>query len=81
MVNLGVDWDRFGEIDYARTREIGAAVAFLECDGLRVPSARWDCENLVLFPLNHKFEDKLELVKTKAVDWIAWAEEHGLYGF
>ena len=80
LIELGVDWERFAEVDYGRAREIGAAVAFLECDGLLAPSARWDCENLILFPLNHRFEDKFELVKTQEVNWIDWAEEHGLRG-
>jgi hypothetical protein len=31
-------------------QEIGAAVEFLGCDGLIAPCARWDCENLMLFP-------------------------------
>ena len=41
--------ERYESVNYHRTQEIGAAVAFLGCDGLMVPSARWDCENLVLF--------------------------------
>jgi hypothetical protein len=76
--DLGVNLERFGQVDYLLTSQIGAAVAFLECDGLIVPSARWDCENLTLFPLNHKFEDRLEFVGARELDWIAWAEKHKL---
>src|SRR5437764_1151143 len=37
---LGVEKSRFGERDYRRTQEIGAALSFLEYDGLIAPSAR-----------------------------------------
>ena len=47
LVELGVDFDQFASLNYAKCQEIGAAVGFLECDGLITPSARWDCENLV----------------------------------
>jgi len=38
---------------YEQTQRIGDAVAYLGCDGLLAPSARWACENLVLFTENH----------------------------
>ena len=53
LEELGVDMERYSGRSYQRMQEIGAAVAFLECDGLLVPCARWDCENLVLFTENH----------------------------
>ena len=37
LVDLGVDWARYGEINYERSQAIGAAVAFLEYDGLLAP--------------------------------------------
>ena len=40
LETLGVDWERYSEMNYERTQQIGAAVAFLECDGLIAPSAR-----------------------------------------
>ncbi|HUB48953.1 MAG TPA: RES family NAD+ phosphorylase [Acetobacteraceae bacterium] len=46
---LDVDLDRFGDMFYGRTQEIGAAVAFLGHDGLIAPSARWSCDNLMVF--------------------------------
>lgn len=53
LLGLGVSTSGYHSVSYQRTQEIGAAVAFLGCDGLIVPSARWDTENLVLFPENH----------------------------
>lgn len=73
---LGVDSSRFGDITYSRTQEIGSAVAFLENDGLIVPSARWDCENLILFD-DSTLKTKLEPVTDpEFVDWQAWCKDH-----
>jgi hypothetical protein len=41
LESLDVDVMRYGERDYARTQEIGAALAFMGLDGLIAPSARW----------------------------------------
>lgn len=77
LESLGVNWASFGEISNARTQQIGAAVAFLECDGLIAPSARWNCENLMLFCDHHELENqRLEVVSTEEIDWFAWAQEH-----
>ena len=70
---LGVDMALYNSKTYIRTQEIGDAVAFLECDGLIVPSARWSCENLVLYTDNHKLDNDLEVVETEQIDWRAWA--------
>ena len=46
---VGVDINRYRERDYSNTQPIADAAHFLGCDGLVVPSARWDCLNAVLF--------------------------------
>jgi len=78
LTALGVDMARFGEVDYtSRTQEIGSAVAFLENDGLIVPSARWDCENLILFD-DGSLKTKLEqLSDSQTIDWQAWCKDNG----
>jgi hypothetical protein len=74
---LGVDLNRFGELDYIRTQEIGSAIAFLENDGLIVLSARWECENLILFD-DGSLKTKLEpATPPTEIDWRAWCKEHG----
>ena len=78
LVDLGVDWNRYRETDYTRTQEIGAAVAFLESDGLLSPSARWSCDNLILFMDNHAQDNRLETINTEVVNWIEWARMHKL---
>lgn len=54
--NLGVDLNRYGRLpylahgdEYVRSQEIAAAAEFLDFDGMRVPSARSDYPNLVIF--------------------------------
>lgn len=78
LISLEVDWDEYPSTGYRRTQEIGAAIAFLECDGLLVPSARWSCENLMLFMSNHALGEKLELENSDTVDWIEWANSKAL---
>ena len=53
LERLGVDMARYGERDYGRTQSIGAALAFLGLDGLIAPSARWHCDNLMIYQTNH----------------------------
>lgn len=74
---LGVDMDRFEEIGNTRTQEIGSAVAFLENDGLIVPSARWDCENLILFE-DGSLKTRLEPIgDAESIDWREWSQRNG----
>ncbi len=75
---LGVDLARFGERDYDRTQKIGAALVFLGFDGLIAPSARWPCDNLMIFGDNHALTEKLEAVDEELVEWRAWAQTHGM---
>lgn len=74
---LGVSAENYHEVNYVATQRIGAAVAFLECDGLIVPSARWDCDNLVLFS-DHYFEAEVRVVDSVETDWQEWARDHGV---
>jgi hypothetical protein len=78
LVDLGVHLDRYGERDYARTQQIGAALAFLEIDGLIAPSARWPCDNLMIFTANHALNERLEVIDTEEVGWRQWAIDNGM---
>ena len=75
---LGVADSNYGGINLPRTQEIGAAVEFLGCDGLIAPSARWSCDNLILFPDRMGIDATLEVVTSESVDWLAWAIANGL---
>jgi RES domain-containing protein len=71
---LGVAAARYGDLDYQRTQEIGDAAFFLGFDGLIVPSARWDCQNLVLFTDRFGPGD-FAVEAGEVVDWPAWRRE------
>lgn len=68
---LGVALHTYGDLDYARTQEIGDAAAFLGFDGILAPSARWPCQNLVIFSERVAPAD-LTVIDSQPVDWLAW---------
>ncbi len=76
LTTLGVDHTRYGERDYAQTQKIGAAIAFLGLDGLIAPSARWSCDNLMIFTENHALTERLEPFSVELVEWKAFAQAH-----
>jgi hypothetical protein len=76
LQGLGIDLQSYGERDYGLTQRIGAALAFLEIDGLIAPSARWPCNNLMIFTDNHTFTARLEAIDSEEVEWRSWAREH-----
>ena len=69
--HLGVEDSRYRELLYDRTQEIAAAAAFLGFDGLTAPSARWDCQNIVLF-LDAVTPEEIRTVSNAQIDWQAW---------
>lgn len=74
LISLGVDWARYTEVGYDLTQRIGAAVAHLNCDGLIAPSARWSCDNVMVFVTNLLGDEELAtVIDTREVDWRAWA--------
>jgi RES domain-containing protein len=75
---LGVTDADYPTINYDRTQAVGAAIAFLGCDGLIAPSARWECDHLMIFTDHHDIvANELKVANSEAVDWLAWAREHG----
>lgn len=72
---LGVDDSRYRELLYDRTQEIAAAAMFLGFDGLIAPSARWECQNIVLFLVAINPED-IRTISRQPVDWKAWRQTH-----
>jgi RES domain-containing protein len=68
---LGVTAETYVSLDYGRCQEIGDAAAFLGFDGVLAPSARWPCQNLVLFSDSYAPGD-LQVVESSPVDWADW---------
>jgi RES domain-containing protein len=65
---LGLTNEVLRQDDYRYLQEIGHAAYFLDFDGIVVPSARFDGQNLVLFsdrlPIDHP-----KVVNSEPVDW------------
>lgn len=78
FAELGIDESRYGARNYHRTQEIGAAMNFLELNGLIAPSARWDCDNLIIFSENHSLNERLDRLNSERVEWREW---QGIVGF
>jgi RES domain-containing protein len=76
LLSLGVDEALFQSRDYKSMQKIGAAVAFLGCHGLIVPSARWSTENLIVFTDNLDSLDVMAVTETNEVDLLQWGREH-----
>ena len=78
LAALGVPDSVYQTMNIPRTQAIGAAVEFLGCDGLIAPSARWPCDNLMLFPDSMRADTALEVASSENVDWVNWATDQGL---
>jgi hypothetical protein len=73
LVPLGVDANEYGTLNYERTREIGDAARFLGAKALVTPSARWPCQNLVIYDVGD-LED-LKLRNARLINWDKWRAE------
>lgn len=78
LTNLGVDMTRYTLREYSQTQEIGSTLAWLGADALIAPSARWPCDNLMIFTDNHGYNEKLEFVADETAEWRSWAESNGI---
>jgi len=74
LADLGVPVETYGDLNYRRSQEIADAAAFLGFDGIIAPSARWRCDNLILFSDRFSPED-LSVLDSEPVDWMAWRDE------
>ena len=80
LAALGVPQSVYESLNPPRAQAIGAAAQFLGCDGLIAPSARWPCDNLVLFPEQMDASASVDLIRSETVDWAAWAKDSGMFG-
>ena len=78
LATLGVPEIAYGGVNMPRMQEIGAAVEFLGCDGLIAPCARWNCDNLILFPDRMGIDAAMEIVHSETIDWVTWATAQGV---
>lgn len=77
LERLGVDTMRYRERVYQRTQEIADGAYFLGFQGLLAPSARWNCQSLVLFTDRISPEEiAVEHREDQPIDWEAWRSTH-----
>ena len=69
---VGISEPLASRIDYGVSQQVGAAAHLLDFEALIVPSARWDCLNLVLFLDRLDVSTQLEILKSNPIDWPAW---------
>lgn len=63
----GIAGSELGAADYSACQAIGGAAAWLEHDGLLVPSARHPGTNLVIYPTNAGPEVEFEVVHSEVI--------------
>ncbi|MGE4220977.1 MAG: RES family NAD+ phosphorylase [Alphaproteobacteria bacterium] len=71
LAAFGIEVSRYESFDYTATQALAAAAHFMEFDGLLVPNARHNSQNLVIF-MDRDGAASLECLSTQAVDWTAW---------
>lgn len=73
---VGVTEPLANRIDYSISQSVGGAAHLLGFQGLIVPSARWNCENLVLF-LDHQIDINAHIgvIECEDINWPAWREK------
>jgi len=76
LARLGIDLDNYTLRQYEKTSSIGACLAHLGYDAVFVRSARWSCDNLVLFEQNQSIDNIAHDGQGTEVDWIDWLETH-----
>ena len=74
---LGIDEPLASRIDGLRNQDIGEAAYMMDYQGLIVPSARWDCSNLILFMDRIDLNMQIKLIEFSEVNWPAWKERDG----
>jgi len=77
FASVGIEGTTYDVRNYLQTQRVGAAINFLELDGLIAPSARWNCDNLMIYGDNHSMEKQLEVIGSSALpfdEWISYAE-------
>lgn len=76
LQHLGLTDEQLAGVDYRACQEIGGAVAWLEHDGLLVPSARRSGGvNLVIFPTSQGADAKFELIESTELPLTETARE------
>ena len=68
LAAVGIGHAELEALDFSTCQIVGGAVAWLEHDGLLVPSARIDGTNLVIFPIAHDPEQEWAIVNSEVLE-------------
>ncbi len=69
LEKLGVRQADYQNRDYSRTQGISDALNYLGCDGLIVPSARYDCKNLIIYTQNLDKDSFVDEDESREFQW------------
>ncbi len=83
LAKLEFDVGTFGQLsfddkeqEYPRAQDIAETAHFLDYDGILVPSARWNCTNMVVF-CDQLPAGAIEVIKDHGfIVWSAWKRGH-----
>src|SRR5580658_6724880 len=64
----------------ARVKPEHDAERVTTCQNENCCSARWACDNLMIFTYNHPMNERFELIDGGVVEWGAWARTHAFIG-
>lgn len=70
LKELGVTQDELNSDDMYACQQIGGAVAWLEHDGMLVPSARSESDNLVAFPTHFSVDTTIEIIESERINQL-----------
>ncbi|HSU99743.1 MAG TPA: RES family NAD+ phosphorylase [Roseiarcus sp.] len=77
LEQLGIVTSAYRERRYDQTQRIADAAFFLGFDGMTAPSARWECQSLVLFTDRLAPDDiRSRSDRGVQIDWDMWRREH-----
>jgi RES domain-containing protein len=83
LAALGLNVEHYGqlsyqerEMEYPRSQDIAEAAHFLNFDGLIVPSARWNCMNIVLFCEKLSQRSYQATRNHGIITWSEWASDN-----
>lgn len=81
IASIGLTEEILRSRDLSPCQAVGAAARLMEFDGIWVPSMRWNCRNLVLFPDLLTEPKALQPQAGLPVNWPAWREREDVRQF
>ncbi|MCP4431253.1 MAG: RES family NAD+ phosphorylase [Gammaproteobacteria bacterium] len=74
LSHLGIEDPYTNRLEAKVSQAIGEGAYMMGFQGLVVPSARWDCENLVIYVDQIDLDQDIEILESRKINWPAWKE-------